>query len=174
MKKLQIILALAVLTFFISCSEEKTPVEPEVKETNSIELVSVEGTDITGSMAFLPNGSTELLLSFHTTITNSGPRELKLYSKMEIMELATDQASYFCWGDIDKNEGTCYPPLTEDFLSDRTMTVKAGETTPKGNFLQYFVCYNPNGGDAKIRYIVYEDGNEDNRDTIIYNISITN
>ncbi|MER3328445.1 MAG: hypothetical protein RIF34_02615 [Candidatus Kapaibacterium sp.] len=174
MKKLQILMAVVLLAFFISCTEETTPVKPDPKETNSIELKSVEGTDITGSMAFLPGGDTELLLSFHTTITNKGTRELKLYSKMEIIELAEDQASYFCWGDIDKGEGICYPPLTEDFLSDRTMTVKAGETTPKGNFLQYLSCDNPNGGEAKIRYIVFEDGNEANRDTIIYNISITN
>ena len=174
MKKLQILFAIAIFSFLFSCSEEKTPVEPDPKETDSIVLTSVEGTDITGSMAFLPGGSSELLLSFHTTITNKGTRELKLYSRMEIIELAPDLASYFCWGDIDKNEGTCYPPLTEDFTSDRTMTVKAGETTPPGNFLQYLVCNTLNGGDAKIRYIVYEDGNIANRDTIIYNISISN
>ncbi len=171
MKKLQIILAISILAFFISCSEEDT-VKPDPKETDSIELTSVEGVDITKSIGFPQDGQTEIIVSFHTQITNKGNRDLLLYAKMEIVEMAAGQASYFCWGDIDKNEGTCYPPLKEDFLSDRTMTVKAGETTPPGNFLQY-ISDDLEGGTAKIRYIVFEKDNEDNRDTIFYNITVT-
>jgi|APTNR8051073442_1049403.scaffolds.fasta_scaffold02944_2 hypothetical protein len=169
MKKIQILLAFSLLSFFISCSEDT--VQPDIKETDSIELTSVEGVDITKSIGFPQDGQTEYIVSFHTQITNKGSRDLLLYAKMEIMEMASGQASYFCWGDIDKNEGTCYPPLKEDFLSDRTMTVKAGETTPPGNFLQY-LSNDLEGGFAKIRYIVFEKDNEANRDTIIYNITV--
>ncbi|MCB0703011.1 MAG: hypothetical protein R2863_06160 [Candidatus Kapaibacterium sp.] len=171
MKKLQIILAFALLSFLISCSEEGDTVKPPIKETDSIKLTSVEGTNITKNIGFTSPDDTEIIISFHTQITNSGNRDLLLYAKMELLELDPGQASYFCWGDIDKNEGTCYPPLKEDFLSDRTMTVKAGETTPPGNFLQY-LSDDLTGGEAKIRYIVYEKDNEDNRDTIVYNISV--
>jgi len=156
-----------------SCSDEKTPVDPDPEEKTIIELVSIEGTDITKSISDLPEGETEVLISFHTTITNNSTTDLKLRARMEIMALADGQYSYFCWGDIDKNEGTCYPPMTADYTSDRTMTVKAGETTPPGNFLQYFTSSNVEGGEGKIRYIVYEDGKEDNRDTIIYNLTVT-
>lgn len=172
MKKLQILMAIVLFSFMFSCSEEDSPVVPDAKETNSIELTAVEGTDITKSIGFPQEGQTELIISYHTTITNKGTRDILLYAKMEIMEMADGQFSYFCWGDIDNNEGTCYPPLKEDFLSDRIMTVKAGTTTPPGNFLQY-ISDDLQGGVAKIRYIVYEKENEANRDTIIYNITVT-
>ncbi len=168
MKKLQIIFAITLIAFMFSCTDDN----PVALETDSIELVSVEGTDINVNIGFNTGGETEKIVDFHTTITNKGTRELKLYATMEIIELDTNVTSYFCWGDIDKNEGTCYPPLTVDFTSDRTMTVKAGQTTDKANFLQY-VASDLEGGVAKIRYIVFEDGNEANRDTIIYNVSIT-
>lgn len=166
-------MAIALLSFMFSCSDDADPVKPDPEVKAIIELVSIEGTDINKSLSDLPDGETEMLISFHTTITNNGTTELKLIARMEIMALADGQSSYFCWGDIDKNEGTCYPPMTADYTSDRTMTVKAGETTPPGNFLQYLNNANVEGGEAKIRYIVYEDGKEDNRDTIIYNINVT-
>lgn len=171
MKKLQILLAIAAMTFFISCSEEETPVQPDVKETDSIELIATEGTEIEGDMNTLPPGEQELIVSFHTEIKNKGTRDLKLFAKMEIMELDPEQTSYFCWGDPSTGDGICYQPMTTDFLSDRTLTVKAGETSPPGNFQQYVSNRSKFGANAKVRYIVYEDGNEDNRDTIIYSIS---
>lgn len=171
MKKLQIMFAIALLTFMFSCKSDD-PVKPDEKETDSIVLTTVEGTDINKTIGFISGNQTELLINYHTTITNKGTRDIQLYAKMEIVEMASGQTSYFCWGDIEKNEGTCYPPLKKDFLSDRTMTVRAGQTTPPGNFLQYFTD-DLQGGVAKIRYIVYEKGNEANRDTIIYNITVT-
>lgn len=170
MKKLQIICAIAFLSFMFSCKSDD-PVQPDPKETDSIELTAAEGTEITKSIAFQ---SPEVTLNFHTEITNKGTRDLNLYARMEIVEMSEGQASYFCWGDPSTGDGICYQPSTTDFLSDRTIEVKAGETTPPGNFIQYFVNSLSSAGNAKIRYIVYEKENEANRDTIIYNISITN
>ena len=56
MKKIQILLAFSLLSFFISCSEDT--VQPDIKETDSIELTSVEGVDITKSIGFPQDGHT--------------------------------------------------------------------------------------------------------------------
>ena len=89
----------------------------------------------------------------------------------KIISLDSDQYTYFCWGDIAAGTGTCYQPTDEDFLSDFSVEVEGDGTSPKGNFINYILNNNPNGGLSKIRYIVYEEGNESNRDSIDYIIN---
>lgn len=163
MKKLQMLLFVALIMFTYSCKDDvKTPVQPEDKTT--IDLIAMNGTEITG---------TEVLseVNFKTQIVNTGTNNIKVLALMKIIELKADQYSYFCWGDLAAGNGTCYIPTNEDFLSDFTVEVKAGETTPGGNFINYVINQNPDGGAIKIRYIVYEKENESNRDSIDYTIT---
>lgn len=161
MKKLQMILIAAIAIFAFSCSEENT-VDPPVKETGSVELIASDGTEITGSLD-VP------LAEFHTQVKNNSTRELTLWAKMEVVELAAYQWTYYCWGlGVD---GTCYEERTTDLTSDRTITLAPGQITDPANFACYLKNENTFGGTAKIRYIVYEDGNEDNRDTVLYTIT---
>lgn len=170
MKKLQMLLFVALILFTYSCTDD-TPTKPAEKETNSIELIATDGLEINKSLADLPMGDTELLASFHTQIKNNGPRDIKVWAKMEIVEIANSQKTYFCWGDLASGNGICYEPTTEDFTSKSTLDVKAGETTPPGNFINYMSNESIFGGTSKIRYIVYEDENIENRDTVIYTIN---
>lgn len=169
MKNIRILIIIALAALAFSCSEDKGTDPPLTKETNSIQLIASEGTEITEE---LPTGESELLVNFHTQVKNNGPRDIKLWAKMEIVELAPYQESYYCWGNTETDEGTCYLPSTVDLLSDRTMLVKAGQTSPEANFINYLSNHNIFGGTSKIRYIVYEDGNEANRDTLLYTITV--
>jgi hypothetical protein len=112
-------------------------------------------------------------VSFHTQIKNTGTEAIKVLALMRPLQITKDdtQASYFCWGDLANGTGLCYAPSTEDFLSTFTVGVGAGEITPAGNFINYAVNFNKEQSVIKVRYIVYEDGNEANRDSVDYTIT---
>ena len=163
MKKLQTIIILAMAMFAFACTDKGTDPIDEEPKVEGIELIAVNGTDIVEPL----DGE---LSSFYTEIKNIGEEDINVYARMEIVELGSNMASYFCWGDVETGDGTCYPPMESDFTSDFTLNIKAGETTPKANFIQYVTCKNMFGGTAKIRYIVYEEDNMTNADTIVYNV----
>ena len=161
MKYLQMILIATIAIFAFSCSEENT-VDPPVEEIGSVELIAADGTEITGNLM-------DNLVSFNTQVKNNSTRDLTLWALMEVVELAPNQKTYYCWGLGD--EGTCYAERTTDLKSDRTITLTPGQITDPGSFACYLKNESAFGGTSKIRYIVYEDGNEDNRDTVLYTIT---
>ena len=164
MKKLQIIMAIALLSFMFSCKDDA--VAPS-KETDSIELIATEGTEINIQL----EGETIKQATFYTQIKNNGSRDLKVWAIMEIVELSASHETAFCWGDLDNGSGICYPPSKVGYASDFTLEVKAGGISPKGDFSNYIYNDGQFGGTSKIRYIVYEDDNIENRDTIVYTIN---
>lgn len=161
MKNIQMILIAAVALFAFSCSDENT-VDPPDKETGTVELIAADGTEITGDLS-------DPIAAFHTQVKNNSTRELTLWANMEVVELAPNQKTYYCWGLGD--EGTCYAETTTDLKSDRTITLAPGQLTDPASFACYLKNEDPFGGTSKIRYIVYEDGNEANADTLLYTIT---
>lgn len=155
------ILIAAIALFAFSC---KDTVKPEEKETGTIQLVASEG-----SLAVeTPYENTTA--KFHTTITNSSTRDIKVYALMEVVELAYSHMTYFCWGNIATGEGECYAATDKDFLSKSTLTIKSGETTDPNSFIQYIDNSIMSDATSRVRYIIYEENNQANRDTIEYSI----
>lgn len=167
MKKLQIILLIALLSFAYSCKDEDNPVKDKdpVDTAPTIELIATDGLVIEGQ-------SSQSTIEYHTQIKNTGTEDLNVFARMEIIELAEAHWTYFCWGDIASGEGTCYAAMKEDFTSTFDVIVKAGETTPPGNFINYIDNQSSESNTSKIRYIVYEEGNMDNADTLEYTINV--
>lgn len=167
MKKLQIILLFAALVFTYSCSDDENPVKDDdpVNETGTIELIATDGLVIEA----LGN---ETEISYHTQIKSNSTRDMKVLAKMEVIELANDHWTYFCWGDISTGEGTCYEATKDDFLATFTLDLAAGQTTDPNSFINYIRNDLNADNTSKIRYIVYEDGNEANADTLEYTINV--
>jgi hypothetical protein len=165
MKKLQIILLFAALVFTYSCSDNSSDPDDPVNETGTIELIATDGLVIEA----LGN---ETEISFHTQIKSSSDRDMKVLAKMEVIELANDHWTYFCWGDISTGEGTCYEATKDDFLATFTLDLAAGQTTDPNSFINYIRNDLNADNTSKIRYIVYEDGNEANADTLEYTINV--
>jgi len=169
MKKLQLILLFALLSFAYSCTDDDNPVKDDdpVDTTPTIELIATDGLVIEEQS----NVST---FEYYTQIKNTGTKDLNLLARMEIIELADAHWTYFCWGDAINGNGTCYAPMKEDFTATINLEVKAGETTPPGNFINYIDNESSSSNTSKIRYIVYEAGNKDNADTLEYTINVKN
>ncbi|MFN3195787.1 MAG: hypothetical protein ACE364_07565 [Chlorobiota bacterium] len=166
MKKLQIILLFAALVFTYSCSDNSTDNDdPPVNETGTIELIATDGLVIDAL-------GTETEISYHTQIKSSSTRDMKVLAKMEVIELADDHWTYFCWGDISTGEGTCYEATKDDFLATFTLDLEAGQTTDPNSFINYIKNDVNANNTSQIRYIVYEEGNEANADTLEYTINV--
>lgn len=167
MKKLQIILLSALLTFAYSCSDEDNPADNDpVNETGTIELIATDGLVIEAV-------GTETEISYHTQIKNNSERDLEVLAKMEIIDLADDHWTYFCWGDISTGEGTCYEATKEDFTATFNLDLTSGETTDPNSFINYIKNDVNADNTSMIRYIVYEVGNEANADTLEYTINVS-
>ncbi len=167
MKKLQIILLFVLLSFAYSCTDDDNPVKDKdpVDTTPTIELIATDGLVIEAQ-------SSQSVIEYHTEIKNTGDKDLNVFARMEIIELANSHSTYFCWGDLASGQGTCYPAMKEDFTATFDVTIKAGETTPPGNFINYIDNESTSTNTSKIRYIVYEEGNMDNADTLEYTINV--
>jgi hypothetical protein len=158
-----------LLSLAYSCKDDDNPVKDDdpVDTTPTIELIATDGLVIEVQ-------SNVTTVDYHTQIKNTGDEDIMVLAKMEIIELAEAHWTYFCWGDIASGEGTCYPAMKEDFTATFDVVVKAGETTDPGSFINYIDNESTSSNTSKIRYIVYEDGNMDNADTLEYTINVKN
>lgn len=174
MKNIKILLVVGLIAFAFSCKDNATEPnkddkEPDVKPT--IDLIATNGTNITGYYTDFLTGEQDGEVSFNTQIVNTGDKSIKVLAYMKILQLDTNQYSYFCWGSLADGTGTCYQPTNKDFQSTFTQTVAAGDTTPSGNFINYVMNFNQDVPVIKVRYIVFEEGNEANRDSIDYTVT---
>lgn len=154
MKKLSILLILTAL-FLTSCAKEDNGTDPEPVKTFTLEA---ESTVISGS-------SSAFDIGFYNTLTNTGDTEITFRCRMEMVDLLDGHEATFCWGVGDN--GTCYPPQSDDFTSDpgRDVTLQPGESISTPEFLCYLY---PNGinGESTVRYVVYEVGDEENSQSV--------
>jgi len=153
MKKLLILLLLPVI--LLTACKDDNGTDPEPVKTFTLDA---ESTEVTGS-------SSAFDIGFYNTLTNTGDTEITFRCRMEMVDLLDGHQATFCWGVGDN--GTCYPPQSDDFTSDpgRDVTLQPGESISTPEFLCYLY---PNGviGESTVRYIVYEVENEENSQSV--------